>query len=81
MFSLRDADLGIEASCGGGAVCATCHIFVEPDWHDHIPAPDVFEEMQLDGLVHANGYSRLACQITVSEKLAGKHLTIAPEEL
>lgn len=81
MYALRDAELGIEASCGGGGICATCHIYLDNGWLDLVPEPDVFEKMQLEGLVYSNEASRLACQITVSARMASKRLTIAPEEI
>lgn len=81
MYALRDAELGIEASCGGGGICATCHIYLDDGWLDLVPAPDVFEEMQLEGLIHRIEKSRLACQIPVCARMASKSLTIAPEEL
>ena len=29
----RDANLGIEGTCGGCLSCATCHVIVDPDWY------------------------------------------------
>ena len=29
---------GIDADCGGGMACATCHVYVNEDWLDKLPA-------------------------------------------
>ena len=28
---------GIDADCGGGMACATCHVYVKDDWFNKIP--------------------------------------------
>lgn len=81
MIALRDADFGIEATCDGGGICATCHVYLEAGWDESLPEADVFEEMQLEGLVHRQGNSRLACQILVSDAVEGCTVRIAPEEI
>ena len=63
---------GIEAQCGGGCSCATCHVYIEPVWQDKLPAMDPMEQGMLeladnDMLVN----SRLSCQITITEELDG----------
>jgi len=30
---------GIEGECGGVLTCATCHVHVDPAWHDRLPPP------------------------------------------
>ena len=63
---------GIEAQCGGGCSCATCHVYVDPAWGDKLPDRDAMEKAMLD--MSASGLqenSRLSCQITVTDELEG----------
>ena len=80
MIALRDGGFGIEATCDGGGICATCHVYLESGWAEDLPEADVFEEMQLEGLVHRQGNSRLACQVLVSDAVDGNTVRVAPEE-
>ena len=72
---------GILGDCGGGCACATCHVYVDPDWMEVVGKPDDVEDMTLDmaGDVYQEN-SRLSCQITVSPELNGLKLTVAPHE-
>ena len=63
---------GIEAQCGGGCSCATCHVYVDPAWESRLPERDAMEQAMLD--MSASGLqenSRLSCQISLSEELDG----------
>ena len=63
---------GIEAQCGGGCSCATCHVYVTADWQDMLPDRDPMEQAMLD--MSASGLqdnSRLSCQVTVTDELEG----------
>lgn len=81
MQILCDQGFDIEASCGGCAICATCHVYLGDAWAEIVQAPDVFESMQIEGLVYAQADSRLACQIIMTTDMADKSLRIAPLEL
>jgi 2Fe-2S ferredoxin len=35
----------IEAECGGAMACATCHVYVEPDWLDRLPSCSDFKRI------------------------------------
>jgi cyclohexanone monooxygenase len=62
---------GILAECGGSCTCATCHVYVEPEWGAMAgPAGPVEQEM-LTIAVEPRPNSRLSCQIQVTEKLEG----------
>ena len=63
---------GIEAQCGGGCSCATCHVYVDPGWEDRLPDQDAMEKAMLDMSASGlQGNSRLSCQITLSDELDG----------
>ena len=70
---------GILADCGGACACATCHVYVDPDWLDRVGTPDAIEAEMLDmvsDLHRAN--SRLSCQIRLGPDLDGLKVTVAP---
>ena len=62
---------GIDADCGGGMACATCHVYVNEEWFDKIPVKEDGEEDMLDMAYEPNKFSRLSCQIIVSDELDG----------
>ena len=62
---------GIDADCGGGMACATCHVYVKEEWFDKLPKKEDGEEDMIDMAYEPNKFSRLSCQLTVSEELDG----------
>ena len=70
---------GIDADCGGGMACATCHVYVNEEWLDKLPAKEDGEEDMLDMAYEPNKFSRLSCQIVVSDDLDGLVVNI-PEK-
>jgi 2Fe-2S ferredoxin len=62
---------GIDAECGGAAACATCHVYVDEDWRDRIPAPHPDEREMLEMATEPGPGSRLSCQIKVADALDG----------
>ena len=62
---------GIDADCGGGMACATCHVYVKEEWFNKLPKKEDGEEDMLDMAFEPNKFSRLSCQLTVSDKLEG----------
>ena len=62
---------GIDADCGGGMSCATCHIYVKEDWYDKLPKKELGEDDMLDQAYEPKSNSRLSCQIIVSDELDG----------
>ena len=70
---------GIDADCGGGMACATCHVYVDDVWFDKLPTKEDGEEDMLDMAYEPKKNSRLSCQIIVSEELDGLIVT-TPEK-
>jgi ferredoxin, 2Fe-2S len=63
---------GIVAECGGSAMCATCHVYVDDAWLDKL-APPLANELEMLECTAAprNANSRLSCQIKMSPALNG----------
>ena len=62
---------GIDADCGGSMACATCHVYVKEEWFNKLPKKEDGEEDMLDMAYEPNKFSRLSCQLTVSDNLEG----------
>ena len=62
---------GIDADCGGACACATCHVFVDPDWLEHVGGRTEMEASMLEFADGVEETSRLACQIKVHAALDG----------
>lgn len=63
---------GIVAECGGSAMCATCHVYVDPAWADRLPAPLGNELEMLECTASERlPTSRLSCQIKLTAALNG----------
>ena len=62
---------GIDADCGGSMACATCHVYVKEEWFDKLKKKEDGEEDMLDMAHKPNKFSRLSCQLIVSDELEG----------
>ena len=71
---------GIDADCGGGMSCATCHVYIAEDWLDKLPVKEDGEEDMLDMAFEPKSNSRLSCQLTVSEDLDGLEVNIPSKQ-
>lgn len=80
MEPLRDMDDGVAAICGGMCSCATCHVYVDPEWFARLKPAMSDETDMLGDLGHRHENSRLSCQIPLTDALDGLKVTIAPEE-
>jgi len=80
MEVLKASDYNILATCGGIALCATCHVQVLKGL-DELPTAGNEEMDMLDTLPDAGFDSRLACQIRMDENLNGMIFKIRGNEL
>ena len=76
----RDANLGIEGTCGGCLSCATCHVIVDTAWFPKTGAPGEDELDMLDLAFGLSETSRLGCQIEMSDDLDGLKVAV-PEDI
>ena len=71
----------VTASCGGFCSCATCHVYVDPEWVGRLQEMQSDEKELVSMLTTYNEKkSRLSCQVTFTDALDGVKLTVAPEE-
>ncbi|MDA8599073.1 2Fe-2S iron-sulfur cluster-binding protein [Porticoccaceae bacterium] len=71
---------GIDAECGGSCSCATCHVYINDTKQLQLlgEKSDV-ENMLLDCLETKRENSRLACQVSLTDKQDGLVVHIAPQ--
>jgi 2Fe-2S ferredoxin len=63
---------GIVGECGGAAMCATCHVYVDDAWVARMPPMEDNENDMLDCVNSPRqANSRLSCQLTVQQDWAG----------
>ena len=79
MEIIRDAGIDIEAACGGGCACATCHVYIDDKWLNKLSSIEDDEESMLDQAFDVRVNSRLSCQIKLSDELDGLELELAPD--
>lgn len=73
---------GIIAECGGNAMCATCHVYVDATFGDRLPPMAEEEDEMLDGTASPRtDRSRLSCQIMVTEELAGMTVDVPADQV
>ena len=69
--AVRNNVPGIDGDCGGNCACATCHVYVDPNWRERVGARNSSEQGMLSCVEELRDNSRLACQITVTAALDG----------
>ncbi len=79
MEVLKASDYNILATCGGMALCATCHVQVIAGG-ENLPSVSDAELDILDTLPSASHQSRLACQLKVDNNLAHTTFKICGED-
>ncbi|MCB0762023.1 MAG: 2Fe-2S iron-sulfur cluster binding domain-containing protein [Flavobacteriales bacterium] len=68
-------ELPVEGTCGGMAMCASCHMYILSD-HD-LPEASTDEEDMLDQAFFVESNSRLGCQIHLTDNLDGLKVRLA----
>ncbi|MFY7707690.1 MAG: ferredoxin [Flavobacteriales bacterium] len=71
----KSYELPVEGTCGGMAMCASCHLYILSD-HDILERNDD-EEAMLDQAFFVKSNSRLGCQIHISSELEGLKVQLA----
>lgn len=67
----------VIGECGGSLSCATCHVYVSPDWATKTGTPETFEDAMLDVAEdERRPTSRLSCQIKMTAALDGLTLIV-----
>lgn len=75
----RANELPVEGTCGGMALCASCHVYINSSHELSVPSED--ELIMLDQAFFVEPNSRLGCQIKINPDLDGLELTLAPVAL
>ena len=81
MEAIRDNGFDeLLALCGGCCSCATCHVHVDAQFTEKLPAMSEDEDDLLESSDHRVETSRLSCQLPFTSELDGLKVTIAPED-
>lgn len=73
----KGSGLPVEGTCGGMALCASCHVYVESDHVLHEKS-DAEEDMLDQAFFVDSEKSRLGCQIKLADELDGLVVKLAP---
>ena len=71
----KSYELPVEGTCGGMAMCATCHMYILSDHQLHEKSDD--EDAMLDQAFFVKNNSRLGCQIKLTNELDGLKVQLA----
>lgn len=72
----KASDLPVLGTCGGMALCSTCHVYVLSE--QDLPEPKDAEEDMLDQAFFVEDNSRLGCQLTITDEMDGMIFKLAP---
>ena len=79
MELLKIHEYPVEGTCGGMALCASCHIFVHSS--NLLPEISSSEQAILDDNWNCKDNSRLACQIPINENIDLLKIELAPKDV
>lgn len=68
---------GIDGDCGGVCACATCHVYVDPQWVAKVGPMTENETGMLEFDDNLQDNSRLGCQVTMTPELDGLVVRVA----
>jgi 2Fe-2S ferredoxin len=71
---------GILAECGGSCACATCHVYVDPEWMKRVGPAGPMEEGMLELAVDPLPNSRLSCQMKITGEWNGLIVRVPLEQ-
>lgn len=74
----KASELPVKGTCGGMALCSTCHCYIESA-HE-LPEMSEDEEDMLDQAFFVEDNSRLGCQLTLANDMEGLVIRLAPED-
>lgn len=71
---------GIDADCGGSCACATCHVYIAPEWRDKLQAAEVMEADMLEYAHEPDANSRLSCQLKITPEMEGLVINVPSQQ-
>lgn len=74
----HDNKIDLEGACEASLACSTCHVILDKEYFDKLPAPVEEEEDMLDLAFGLTETSRLGCQIKITPELEGMRLKLPP---
>lgn len=74
----KAAELPVKGTCGGMALCSTCHCYIESDHILNEPENDELDMLDQAFFVKSN--SRLGCQLKIDNNYDGLVISLAPED-
>ena len=73
---------GIVGECGGQAMCATCHVYVNPEDAASLPELSEDEDEMLDcTTAERTEHSRLGCQVSLGGALQSIRVAVPSEQV
>ena len=78
MEVLKINEFDIEGTCGGIAMCASCHCYIKSN--HKLDKKSFDEEAMLSEAFYVKKESRLGCQIKITKDLNDLKVEIAPKE-
>lgn len=82
MGALSNSVGGIIGECGGSAMCATCHVYVDEAWWDRLPPVGEIEGAMLESVAsERRDNSRLGCQIRMTIALDGLVVRLPEQQI